>query len=136
VRFSPTVDIANPAYFPEIRRDMVEPPPDFRFRIPWHPTDQPLDEELFRELGKHHRLYGMQARAIARRQDNDDVLFALSGGDAPAPLAVVHLTWSGHPDQHPEYPSTALYLTFEGWVARCMTPDAEDWRLSEPGADL
>jgi hypothetical protein len=108
-------------------------PDDFKFRVPWHATEQPLHEELARELSKKHQLYGIRARAIARRQDNDDVLFELSGENAPAAFAVVHLTWSGKPDQFPEFPSTELYLTFSDWIARGMTPDANDWELTEGG---
>jgi hypothetical protein len=106
-------------------------PEGFQFRIPWHSTEQSLHDELSRELSHQHQLYGVTARTVARRQDNDDVLFELFGGDAPSEFAVVHLTWSGHPDQFPSFPSTELYLTFAQWVAHCMTPDADDWNLTE-----
>jgi hypothetical protein len=108
-------------------------PDGFQFRVPWHPGDQPLlHEELHRELSSKHQLFGVQARAIAVRQDNDDVLFELSGNAAPAAFAVVHLTWSGHPDQFPTFPGTHLYPTFADWVTNCMAPEAEDWEPSEP----
>jgi len=103
----------------------------FEFRVPWHPGDDPrLHEELYRELSKQHQLYGVTARAIACRQDNHDVLFELSGNNLPAAFAVVHLTWSGKPDQYPnKFPSTDLYSTFSDWVTRCMEPDADEWNL-------
>jgi hypothetical protein len=74
-------------------------PDGFAFQIPWHKEDQPLHEELRRELSGRHQLYGVTARAVARRQDNDDVLFELFGSNAPAEFAMVHLTGSSRPDQ-------------------------------------
>lgn len=59
------------------------------------PSDQcaSLELELARELTCSHPLHGLRCRAIARRKDQDDVLYEL---DAPGrPLALVHLTWSG-----------------------------------------
>jgi len=109
-------------------------PDGFEFRVPWHTTDKPLHEELLREVSKEHQLYGVDAKAVAHRQDCDDVLFELSGNSAPAAFAVVHLTWSGKPDLTPNFPETHLYSTFSDWIDRCMTPDAQDWELSEPGA--
>jgi hypothetical protein len=103
----------------------------FQYRVPWHRTSQTLHDELRRELSSQHQLYGVTARAVARRQDNDDVLFELFGSDAPADFAVVHLTWSGRRDQFPNFPSTELYPTFAHWVANYMTPDADDWDLTE-----
>jgi hypothetical protein len=110
-------------------------PEDFEFRVPWHETDAALHDELYREVSPQHALYGRAARAVARRQDNDDVLFELLDNDAPAAFAVVHLTWSGKPDWHPLFPSTELYSTFPDWIARCMTPEADDWQLSEQSSE-
>ena len=104
----------------------------FQFRVPWHPVEQPLlHEELYRELSPQHQLFGVEARAVAVRQDNDDVLFELSGKTAPAVFAVVHLTWSGRQDQHPGFPWTKLHLTFSDWVTNCMIPESDDWELSK-----
>lgn len=55
-----------------------------------------LSKELRLELGSSHPLWGVSVRALAKREDNDDVLFSLEHG--PAPLAVVHLTWTGRPE--------------------------------------
>ena len=104
-------------------------PDNFQFRVPWHPTELPLHEELSLELAERHPLYSVRARAIARRQDNDDVLFELSGENAPAAFAVVHLTWSGKPDSHSGFPGVELFATFSDWMERCMAPDADDWQL-------
>ena len=110
---------------------MSSTPQGFQFRVPWHPTDQPLHVELAREVSKRHQLFGIEARSVARRQDCDDVLFELFGNDAPAGFAVVRLTWSGRPDQFPTFPSTDLYATFADWVTNRMVPDAEEWELAE-----
>ena len=101
--------------------------------MPWHHIEQPpLHEELFLELSPRHQLFGVEASAVAVRQDNDDVLFALSGEAAPGAFAVVHLTWNDHPNQFPTFPETQLYPTFTDWIINCMLPDADDWELSGP----
>jgi hypothetical protein len=72
-----------------------------------------LEAELGRELGEEHPLRGARARAIARHDDGDDVLFALEGG--PARFAVVHLTWSGVVEADPRWPAFACYETLSDW---------------------
>jgi hypothetical protein len=49
-----------------------------------------LGRELLRELGEAHPLHGRSARAVARRDDCDDVAFDVDGSG----LCVVHLTWA------------------------------------------
>ena len=75
-----------------------------------------LETELARELGPGHPLHGVRARAIARRGDNDDVLFALERG--PAPFAIVHLTWSGRVEADPAWPGFELIETLSAWRDR------------------
>lgn len=92
---------------------------------PWRPTapglDAPgLEAELAREVGPGHVLAGRPAVAVARRTDNDDVLFHLT--DGPALLAVVHLTWTGQRERKPEWPHTVLYHSVAEFVERCMRP--------------
>ena len=58
-----------------------------------------------------HVLYGCRARAIARRADNDDVLFSIDRSDTP--LALVHLTWSGRQEADPSWPYTVLLRTVD-----------------------
>ena len=65
-----------------------------------------FDKELALEVTPGHPLWGRGARAVARRNDVDDVLYALDGGHA---VAVVHLTWSGRPERSPEWPATRIY---------------------------
>jgi hypothetical protein len=62
-----------------------------------------------------------RAVAVGRRRDADDVLFYLP--DGPAPLAVVHLTWTGRRERKPEFPWTMLYHSVAEFVEQCMLPD-------------
>jgi hypothetical protein len=86
-----------------------------------------LAAELTRELGDDHPLRGVRPRAIARRHDRDDVLFALGGG--PAPYAVVHLTGSGKAEG-PAWPSFEAYESLAEWRRRRMRRDHEEWEAS------
>lgn len=88
---------------------------------PWEPTGPGLENELAREVGEGHVLSGRLAVAVARRRDNDDVLFHLPEG--PAPFAVVHLTWTGSRERRPEWPWTELYRSVEEFAVRRMRPD-------------
>ena len=53
-----------------------------------------LEEELRRELPAGHVLHGRQVRAIARRDDCDDVAFEV----VDAGLCIVHLTYERETD--------------------------------------
>jgi hypothetical protein len=57
-----------------------------------------LEDELRREMPVGHALYGREVRAVARRDDCDDVAFEV----AAAGLCVVHLTWQRETD--PRWP--------------------------------
>jgi hypothetical protein len=89
---------------------------------PWQPAAPGLERELAREVGRGHALAGRRAVAVARRIDNDDVLFYLP--DGPTPLAVVHLTWTGRRERKPEWPYTVLYHSVADFVERRMRPEA------------
>ena len=78
-----------------------------------------LGEELLREITKGHALYGQPVRAVARRIDCDDVLFALEDGTDQ--VAIVHLTWSaGEPLP---WPNSTIYLSRSDWEVNRMIPD-------------
>jgi hypothetical protein len=63
--------------------------------------------------------------AVARRIDCDDVLFATSN---PAmPLAVVHLTWTGHMSFNPRTPYTTGYMNWQDWNEQCLLPDHREF---------
>jgi hypothetical protein len=78
------------------------------FPEPWEQVaaDNNLLAVLQTELGPGHILYGKDLVAIARRGDNDDVLFELKGGEFR--YAIVHLTWAGRPEPDPRWPGTRL----------------------------
>ena len=85
--------------------------------VPFMPIDQTEDQrrleaELTRELRPSHSLFGVPMRAIGRRPDQDDVLFALSDGTGR--VAEVRLTWAAH--EQPPWPHVELFDDIEHWM--------------------
>lgn len=84
---------------------------DVEWLEPWHPVaENPvqvagIERELARELAAEHPLFGLPMRALARRQDCDDVLFAVEDGSGR--VAVVHLPSARHPKPAPGAGSVA-----------------------------
>ena len=78
-----------------------------------------LESELKREISPKHRLQGVSVRAIARRQDRDDVLYALSAGAGE--VAEVHLTWNQ--ESGAEWPRTTIYPSLTEWSNTKTTED-------------
>jgi hypothetical protein len=108
----------------EWRKLLIEPPANMEWLTPWEPVGESGDglvRELKKELGSGHVLHGSAVAAVGRRIDCDDVLFATP--DASKPLAVVHLTWSGHAETDPTWPTTAVYKDWQDWISRCLVPD-------------
>ena len=92
----------------------IIPGNEIHFLEPWYPLskiDTILAQELNKELSRNHVLFGKKANAIARRQDNDDVLFELLNDENK--FAVVHLTWTSKIERDARYPITQI---FENWV--------------------
>lgn len=81
-------------------------------------------EQINRELPAGHVLKGANLDPVARRLDNDDVLFEVVGGDKP--LAVVHLTY-GKENVRLPYPNTKLFDSWDDWATKSMRPSHEDW---------
>jgi hypothetical protein len=77
-----------------------------------------LEAELHRELRPGHVLFGKKVTAMAKREDQDDALFALSDGR----VAEVHLTWRGKPEMGPSWPTTTMYQSIERWETESMEP--------------
>jgi len=92
--------------------------------IPVGPHAHPLERALASEIGADHPLAGRAMRAIARREDCDDVLF-VSADDAGL-VAVVHLTCAQRPETDPRWPETTFFRSLDDWVERGMKPDHLD----------
>ena len=92
---------------------------------PWGaPRDaRALERELAAEVSPGHVLAGVDLKAIARRHDQDDVLFQLLDGSAR--VAVVHLTYAGRGSR--EWPRATLYPSLEVWRLERMLPDSEEF---------
>jgi hypothetical protein len=92
---------------------------------PWHFTDKGLNIQLEKEISRGHILYGKDVKTIARRQDNDDVLFAVFDSDFK--YARVHLTWSQSKLTDTDYPTTKTYKDWEDVYENLFVPDNKDW---------
>jgi hypothetical protein len=95
---------------------------------PWTPIVDPalrtsLETELRNEVAQGHVLFGRSAMALARRSDQDDVLFAV---DNPSQFAVVHLSYAARPDR-PPWPDTICFDDVETFVEGRMRPDHEEY---------
>jgi len=90
--------------------------------IPWQAESSPQAvAELAREIRSGHPLWQIPVRVLARRQDSDDVLFAVDDGTGR--VAVVHLTYQVELD--PRWPSVALFDSIEDFRRRRMQADHE-----------
>ncbi len=87
---------------------MTTDPSDNPWARPSNEVADSLVTECHRELSPGHPLYGETFSAIARCQGCDDVVLRLSNDRG---FALVHLTWSGKPEQ-PPWPSAELLPTY------------------------
>lgn len=89
-----------------------------------------FESELRNELCQAHALFPFRrtARAIAKRDDCDDVLFFLP--DAKEQFAVVHLTWSMRRESDPTWPKTTFLQSLSDFVAHELIPTHHDWSES------
>ena len=96
---------------------------------PWEPIDPDnsdrFEDEYAVEIGKGHPLYGVPAKAIARRIDQDEVLFRLLRHLCE--FAVVHLTWSGRPEDAPSWPACQIYVDARDLMEACIRPAHEEF---------
>ena len=94
---------------------------------PWYATRDNFVDQLKREIGKEHILYGCEVRTIAKRDDNDDVLFeVISQRDFM--YAKVHLTWASRPADDSRWPATQCYKAWQEVYDYVMIPDNENWK--------
>lgn len=86
-----------------------------------------LEQELRKELRDIHLLYPYRAsaRAIAKREDRDDVLFWLPRGDQA--MAIVHLIWKGDRETDESWPRTRLLNSLAEFVERELVPANAEW---------
>ena len=92
---------------------------------PWHSDNKDLTVQLHREINKRHVLYNKQVKTIARRQDNDDVLFEVDNADFK--YAMVHLTWSQKTLKDSKYPRTETYKSWQDAYENRIIIDNQDW---------
>lgn len=89
--------------------------------LPWLEVnssgDPCLEQELAREVGPAHVLAKRSARALVRRSDRDDVLFAIR--ESPE-VALVHLTWSGTRERA-GFPATRIFASMLDWFEEVET---------------
>jgi len=104
--------------------------PDFEMLPPWVLTDAEraklLEAELHRELREDHVLSGIRVDAVAMSTMSDDVLFVTDSSNGY--LAHVHLTWSGQPDQHPNFPWTEFHVSWNAFRDAEMIPMHENFK--------
>jgi hypothetical protein len=94
---------------------------------PWMPIErseerEAIQTELHSELSASHSLFGLSVVALARRCDQDDVLFELADGR----VAEVHLTWSRKPERDPHWPRTTIFASATVWAEEQMRPLHEE----------
>jgi hypothetical protein len=92
---------------------------------PWHSDDTDLTVQLHREINTKHILYGKPLKTIARRQDNDDVLFEVDNADFK--FAMVHLTWAQKTLDDSKYPRTETYKTWQEVYENRIIIDHQGW---------
>ena len=90
---------------------------------PWYWTNQNLSGQLKKEISKNHLLFDKKVETLARRQDNDDVLFLVEDNS----YAVVHLTWSNNPHYDGQYPITFQYDSWEELYEYRILKDKEEF---------
>ena len=108
-------------------KEVVEliPGDTIHYLKPWHADDTDLTVQLHREISKKHILYGRSIKTVARRQDNDDVLFEVD--DAEFKYAMVHLTWAQKMLDDRKYPRTETYKDWQEVYENRIAKDHEGW---------
>lgn len=92
---------------------------------PWRWSDTDLSKQFEREVHPDHVLPGRTLKTIARRQDNDDVLFEIL--DSPQGYAVVHLTWAQRRLPSRTFPNTRVFRDWNEVMSHVIIPDNANW---------
>jgi len=95
-----------------------------QFKDPWYKTDQDLSKQLKLEVADTHILANKNVKTIARREDNDDVLYEII--DQNKTFAIVHLTWNQSKQTDPRWPITKLFKNIKE-VQNQINIDNQDW---------
>lgn len=108
-------------------KEVVEliPGDTLHYLNPWHADDTDLTVQLYKEINKKHILYGKTVKTIARRKDNDDVLFEVENSEFM--YAIVHLTWAQKTLDDPKYPRTETYNEWQDVYENRIAKDHEGW---------
>lgn len=91
---------------------------DIEFKKPWVLIESDLEkkrlkEELEKEINSNHVLYGKENIPIARREENDDVIFKISDDS----FALVHLTWLGKQEIDERFPFTEIFSSLKELIS-------------------
>lgn len=90
---------------------------------PWYWTEQDLIDQLKREIGKTHILHGKTIKTLAKRQDNDDVLFLVDDEK----FAVVHLTWASQRQTDNCWPATQFFDNWDDLYVKIILKDKKEF---------
>lgn len=83
--------------------------------------DDALVSELHREVPKGHVLHGLPVNVLGRRDDKDEVLFALQDGTGR--LAAVHLTFQVETDVR--WPRFSMFASEAEWIEKMEADHVE-----------
>jgi hypothetical protein len=70
-----------------------------------------LERELSQEISSGHALFGLAVHTLARREDCDDVLFAVVGS---VQVAQVHLAYRSR-EIRSDWPTTVIHQSLSEW---------------------
>ena len=105
---------------------MNQPNKSEKLPEPWYWTDQDLNDQLASELSSRHLLYKKKVQTLARRNDNDDVLYQVANTDFE--FAVVHLTWSESIDREGKWPTVKTYKDWKDLYENRIIVDHKDYQ--------
>lgn len=90
---------------------------------PWYWTNQNLVSQLKREISTNHILFEKKVETLARRQDNDDVLFLVDNSS----FTVVHLTWTNNSHNDVRFPICEQYVSWKELYENRILKDKEEF---------
>ena len=100
-------------------------------REPWELIDSSLGDgikdELLKEINGDHPLHKVNCEPVAKRIDNDDVLFRIN--PHLCEYAVVHLTWSGKKEVDSKWPHVDFFADTDDLYKERLKPDYEEYNF-------